>query len=191
MGAQSSLGHHAEELRLYPSESCFPGTEASHQVVSGSQDKPCYPLCLQLLSREGCFKEINAGSPWVCRQAYQGSPEVPVPPQGCLSPSPCEGILCLALPRAQEASPGHLRVAAKASPRGPRHMGLSCVQASPPRLREHLGKSQHPLCLLTFLLGFPRSTQSPPPLQTATSRPASTLPSLRMSSPLRGIHSPC
>lgn len=70
-------------------------------------------------------------------------------------------------------------------------MGLSCVQASPPRLRERMGKSQHPLCLLTFLLGFPRRTQSPPPLQTATPSPASTLPFLRMSSPLRGIHSLC
>lgn len=70
-------------------------------------------------------------------------------------------------------------------------MGLSCVQASPPRLRERMGKPQHPLCLLTFLLGFPRRTQSPPPLQTATPSPASTLPFLRMSSPLRGIHSLC
>ena len=62
-------------------------------------------------------RNLNAGSPWVCLQAYRDSTEVPVPSQGCLSPSLCEGILCLALPKAQEGSPGHLWVAAEASPR--------------------------------------------------------------------------
>lgn len=124
--------------------------------MSGSQDKPCYPLCLQLLSRDGCFKEINAGSPWVCLQAYQGSPEVPVP-----SPSPCEGILCLTLPRAQEASPGHLRVAAEASPRGPRHMGLSCVQASLSQAERALGEITASLVSVDLPPGIPQKYSKP------------------------------
>lgn len=66
-------------------ETRFPGTGASHQVVSGSQDKPCYPLCLQLLSRDACFKEISAGSPWSVSRPTKTAlrclshPRVPLP----------------------------------------------------------------------------------------------------------------
>lgn len=152
-GACTGFLHHAEELRLYPVESCFPGTGASHQVVSGSSRTNHATLSASSCSHEmAASRKLMLGVPGSVSRPAQGSPEVPVPSPS-LRRHPPSNV------RAQEASPGCTMCGGcrEASPRGPRHMGLSCVQASPPRLRA-LGEITASLVSVDLPSWIPRST---------------------------------
>lgn len=96
---------------------------------------------------------------------------MPVPPQGCLSPSLCEGILCLALPKAQEESPGHLWVVAEASPsRTLPHGPQLCAGLSSQAERAH-GEITASLVSIDLPPGIPQTYSKPPSPADSHSKP--------------------
>lgn len=83
-----------------------------------------------------------------------------VPPHRCLIEAAPYRCPLPRVPQSPRGEPGPFQMALKGLHVVPHHVGHGTERPCSPGLTEHAGTSLHPLCLLAFLLGFPRGTQS-------------------------------